>query len=150
MARLLAVAAIAWPLVMGLALRERLHGRESVWTTAVYLVGARVCHQRPERSFHSAGVQWPVCGRCSGLYLAAPFGALAALELARRHRNRTPRGMVALLLLSSLPTGVTLIGEWTGVMTPTNLVRALAALPLGACVAFVLVRTAGGSRESIG
>ena len=43
----------------------------------------RVCHQRPERSFHVAGVQLPVCARCTGLYVSGAAGALAALARLR-------------------------------------------------------------------
>ena len=43
---------------------------------AIYVAGHFVCHQRPERSFASCGYQWPVCGRCAGLYLGAAAGVL--------------------------------------------------------------------------
>lgn len=45
------------------------------WVRAME-VGARTgCHQRPERSFFIKGYQFPVCARCTGVflgYLAAP------------------------------------------------------------------------------
>src|SRR5512138_1764887 len=47
-----------------------------------YRLGAVVCHQRPERSFHAWGVQLPVCGRCLGLYASAVAGALWAVARA--------------------------------------------------------------------
>lgn len=28
-----------------------------------------ICHRKPERSFHIKGHQFPVCARCTGLYL---------------------------------------------------------------------------------
>ena len=37
---------------------------------AVYAVGALICHQRPERSFHWDGAQLAVCARCTGIYSA--------------------------------------------------------------------------------
>ena len=43
---------------------------------AVYAAGHLVCHQRTERSFASCGYQWPVCGRCAGLYMGAAAGVL--------------------------------------------------------------------------
>ena len=39
-----------------------------------YAAGSIVCHQIPERSFHIAGVQLPVCARCTGLYAGALAG----------------------------------------------------------------------------
>ncbi|MDD3627764.1 MAG: DUF2085 domain-containing protein [bacterium] len=37
----------------------------------LYILGAAVCHQLPERSFFIAGHQLPICMRCSGTYLGA-------------------------------------------------------------------------------
>lgn len=37
-----------------------------IWTTLMKL-GARCCHQRPDRSFFFRGYQFPVCARCTGL-----------------------------------------------------------------------------------
>ena len=85
--RILAVASIVWPLMMAGAVWDRAANGGSVWSFVLYAAGSRICHQRPERSFHTAGVKWPVCGRCSGLYLGAPAGALAAIVMARRRRR---------------------------------------------------------------
>ncbi len=45
----------------------------------VILGRASGCHQRPERSFFFRGRQFPVCARCTGVYL----GELAALLTLR-------------------------------------------------------------------
>ena len=133
--RLLTVAAIAWPLVGGAALWQH----ESAWSTVVYAAASRICHQRPERSFHTHDVAWPVCARCAGLYLAAPFAALAAFR--RRRAGASRLQPLRLVALAAIPTALTLIWEWGGLDTPSNLVRFATALPLGAGVAFVLVAT---------
>jgi uncharacterized membrane protein len=132
----LAVAAVLWPLVLGAALADRVRGDASVWSAAVYLAASRVCHQRPARSFATAGTSWPVCARCSGLYLAAPLGALAALLWRRRDAR-----LRLLLVLASLPTVASLVFEWTNLWPGTNVDRFAAALPLGAALAFVIVST---------
>jgi len=87
--RLLVAAAVAWPLVAGAALWHRVtHPHDGPgWATVVYLAAAQVCHQRPERSFETDGVAWPVCARCTGLYLAAPFGAFLALGRVGKSRG---------------------------------------------------------------
>jgi uncharacterized membrane protein len=100
----------------------------------VYALAGYICHQRPERSFHTAGVQWPVCGRCAGLYLAAPLGALAAMAAARR---RVPSR--AWFVAAALPTAATFVFEFLGLTPMTSLARALAALPLGAAVTYFMV-----------
>ena len=41
---------------------------------AVYGVGSFICHQLPDRSFHLAGFQLPVCARCMGIYAGVSCG----------------------------------------------------------------------------
>jgi uncharacterized membrane protein len=144
-AKLLVVAAIAWPAFLAGGFWSRAHGGPASLTAAAYLVAGRVCHQRPERSFHTSGIKWPVCGRCAGLYLAAPIGALAAF--ARRRGGGAPA--LGWLLAAAVPTAVTFVLEFTNLAQVSSLARAIAALPLGAAVAHVIV-AAGGSRRSIG
>ena len=164
--RLLVAAAVAWPLVAGAALWHRVtHPHDGPgWATVVYLAAAQVCHQRPERSFETDGVAWPVCARCTGLYLAAPFGAFlalgrvgksrglevqAALRGQDRHFVARPgsqgRGSwmaqpLALVALAAVPTALTLAWEWGGLGTPSNSWRLVTALPLGMAVAFVVIQ----------
>ena len=140
MAKLLVVAAIAWPLWLASGWWSGAQGGPPWLTAVTYLAAGRVCHQRPERSFSTAGVQWPVCGRCAGLYLAAPFGALAAF-LRWRRAGALPSP--AWLLLAAAPTAVTLAVEWLGLAPVSSLMRMLSALPLGAATAFYLVAVAG-------
>ena len=146
LARVLVVASIAWPLVAGGAVWHRAShpdGGQSLWATAVYLAGSRICHQRPERSFATRDVQWPVCARCSGLYFAAPLGALA-LFARRRHPP-----YIWIVAFAAVPTALTLLWEWGGMGTPSNLVRFTTALPLGAAIMWVLLQVTS-TRESIG
>lgn len=145
LARVLLSLAVLWPLVLASGWWSRAGRPTGVgWDTIVYPAAAAVCHQRPDRSFHTAGTAWPVCGRCSGLYLAAPVGAV--LGWSRRLRPRASAR--AWLAGAALPTALTLGLEWWG-LPMTNGARALAALPLGAAVAAILVRTAAGDPGSI-
>ena len=73
-------------------------------------------------------------GRCAGLYLAAPLGALAAAGAARR---RVPSR--AWFVAAAVPTAVTFALEFFGLAPMTSLARALAALPLGAAVTYFMV-----------
>jgi predicted membrane protein DUF2085 len=155
--KVLVVASIIWPLVLAAAVWDRATTGGSIWTQAIYLAASRICHQRPERSFHTAGVKWPVCGRCSGLYLSAPFGAIAAMVALRRRRRPSSHPSsnqsagnsdVRWLIVASLPTVVTFALEWFGAPM-TTLARALAALPLGAAIAFVICRVAAGRPKPI-
>jgi len=146
LARVLVVAAIGWPALLGATVWERTSGSHPAWTSLVYAASSRVCHQIPARSFHTDHVQWPVCARCSGLYLAAPFGAVAAIALVGY--RRPSRATLWWLAIAAIPTAFTLVIEWLGIAHPSNPARFVAAWPLGAAVAWVLVRTAAGSRRS--
>ena len=140
MVKLLAAAAVAWPLTLGGVVWHRAVFGDTVPTLLIHAAAAHICHQRPERSFHTAGVQWPVCGRCSGLYLGAPIGAaVAAAWLAGRRRAITVPGVAA---IAAIPTALTMVLEWTGVVTVSNQARFLAALPLGAAVALAMMTAA--------
>jgi uncharacterized membrane protein len=149
MVKTLVIASLAWPLMLATAVWDPGRPGLGAWRGVVYVTASHLCHQRPERSFHTAGVQWPVCARCSGLYLSAPFGAVAAMLVGRRRRGiRVDPGFIW-LALAAVPTALTLVLEWSGIASPGNLVRALAALPLGAMIASVLVRTAAGASRPI-
>ena len=138
MARWLAAAAVCWPVVLGAAWHDHRDHRPGVASVITYVVASRVCHQRPDRSFATGGQQWPVCARCSGLYLAAPAGAWLALGLSRRRAS----GFPLLVPIAALPTAVSMLVEWATPSSVSSLARCLAALPLGAWVAFAIVRVA--------
>ena len=139
MARLLILGALAWPLVLGAAWWDRAadhDGMPSVWAALVYMAAGQVCHQLPERSFHSHGAKWPVCARCAGLYLAAPLGALL---FRRRRAQMGHRTSAMVFAVAAIPTVLTLAWEWSGLGTPSNIVRLVTALPLGAAILWVLL-----------
>lgn len=149
----LTAAAIAWPLLLASVVWARQHGPAPLWTMAVYAIGSKICHQIPARSFHTNGVQWPVCARCLGLYLSAPVGAVIALAAHGRAARGDARvwrvGAWPLFLVAAVPTVVTLAIEWPGLGAPSNAARAWAALPLGAAIAFLIVRASARRRDPI-
>ena len=134
----LVIASIAWPLLLGAALWQRVHHRTPLLTSAVYMSASTICHRLPDRSFHTAGAQWPVCGRCSGLYLGAPVGAMIAIAVRRRRRGDSA-GDAWLLALSSAPAFVTVALEWLHVYDVGNVGRLVTALPLGAAILVVIM-----------
>ncbi len=92
----------------------------------------------------------PVCARCTGLYASAAAGAAFALAQARLGGSRalgvrkSLRASTArtILLVAAIPTAVTVIVEWLGLMDPGSVARFLAALPLGAAAAWVVATAA--------
>jgi len=141
----IAGAAVAWPLFAAWSVWQRTSGSGSLSTVVPYLIGSVLCHQRPERSFHTAGVVWPVCARCTGIYLGGALGG--AWVLARRRRDMRPVRYV--LAVSALPTAITFAIEWSGLAPVSNTARAVAGMPLGATVGFTLGALAAGRRGAI-
>jgi uncharacterized membrane protein len=146
MIKVLVAASILWPGLLAAGAGARIHDETSLLGAAVYLSAGMVCHQRGDRSFHTHGVKWPVCARCSGLYLAAAVGALAALAGGRGLRR--PRDL-KVLGFAALPTAATFVLEHGGLASITSDHRFMAALPLGAAVAWVVVRAARGPEAAI-
>jgi hypothetical protein len=139
---LVAVAAVSWVLLLLASpfLVARFAPSDATFrvAAAVYLAGAAVCHQRPERSFHAWGAQLPVCGRCFGLYASAAIGALGVVcaRLRRagvRGRPGLPPGRFerTLLIAAAVPTGLSVALEAAGVWAQNPGFRAAAAAPLG-------------------
>jgi uncharacterized membrane protein len=123
------------------------------WSSAfLYTGGALICHQKPERSFHRDGAPLPVCARCFGLYAGALAGALlwgAVARLARTPSTIARRWAASgttrrALLLSALPTLVSVITAWLGWWDGNNVLRALLAVPLGAVVGSLVTAVAAG------
>jgi uncharacterized membrane protein len=113
-----------------------------------YALGSVVCHQRPDRSFFSCGVQWPVCGRCAGLYMGfalAGFVGLARVAAGRAAQTTDDtRWWRRVLLLAAVPTAVLWLVEFAGGFNPGSVVRWAGALPLGIACACWLAAVARG------
>ncbi len=54
------------------------------WGGRLWAVGSSVCHQIPSHSITIAGLQFPICARCAGLYLGSLIGLL---NFATRGKN---------------------------------------------------------------
>lgn len=136
LAAALTAAAFLWALILvsaPTALRSPLFATPAA---GMYAASARICHQRVERSFHHAGIQLPVCARCTGIYLSAAAGALGVWLFARPRRAVSAR---VALLIAALPTAVTWMLEHVGGVPFSNLTRAVAAIPLGAVAGWLFV-----------
>jgi len=50
----------------------------------IFSVGSSLCHQIPSHSFIVGNQQFPICARCSGLYLGSLIGLLYAFRSGRK------------------------------------------------------------------
>ena len=108
-------------------------------SAVLYGLGSFICHQIPERSFHIAGFQLPVCARCLGLYAGGACGIACRgwlVEAVRALAAPTTRWLAG---VAAMPTAFTLLLEWAGVWDPSNVTRAIAGVPLGAVAGLVVM-----------
>ena len=139
-ARSLVAAAALWVaaiLLAPLAIASG-QGTLSLGGAGIYATGARVCHQRSDRCFWIHGRPMPVCARCTGLYTGAALAGPLALFLASGVSSRRARLTAA---LAALPTLISWSLEFAGLAHPPNSVRAMAALPLGFVVSWLVIST---------
>lgn len=135
--RLLAGLSLLWAGGLPAAAAGASHGGLLGWAALVmYGAGAFVCHQRPERSFHWGAAAWPVCARCTGIYVGLAAAALTA-QFMRRHALEPPRARLW-LALASLPAVGSLGIEWATGVTPSNAVRAATGLLMGSALGWML------------
>src|SRR5687767_5977708 len=133
----LTIAAVLWTATIVAAPRALGSDRFDTAAAVVYAASSRICHQRPERSFSTAAMQWPVCARCAGLYFSGTMGALLGwfgLGGWRASRSRW------LLAIAALPTAVTWALEVAGLVSFSNVARAAAAIPLGVAAGWLFVQ----------
>ena len=117
----------------------------------IYEAAALVCHQIPERTFHLSAGPLAVCARCLGLYVGGVAGLVAGARAGILRRAGGPSiGAAAarrIVLLSAVPTALTLAAEWLLAWPPGNVTRFLAALPLGGGAAFVVAAAMAAERQ---
>ena len=129
-------AAVLWTAAIFVTPLAHDHPSTGAAARTITASAALVCHQRVDRSFLLGGRPMPVCARCTGLYVSGAAGAVAAWMVV----PLMPRRTRAAILAAALPTVVTLVAEWSGLVQPGNAARALAAVPLGAVSGWVFVR----------
>jgi uncharacterized membrane protein len=147
LALLLALAAAVW-----LAVLVAAPMLPASMATLAYSVGALICHQLPERSFHLGATQLPVCARCLGIYGGLAIGALGCLVLGADIRARLIRSSESpprldltssaarwIILVFALPTIGTVALEWLGLWPVSNAGRAVAGAALGIGMAIVVM-----------
>jgi len=128
------VAALVWVATIVAAPILLSHGA-TLPVLLVYQAGSFICHQLPDRSFHLAGVQMPVCARCTGLYVSGAIGACLALIGLQPTVGDVRRWFA----IAALPTLLSVGAEWGGLVHPSGIARALLGFPLGALTGWWIV-----------
>lgn len=134
-ARVAAVSGLTWAGLLALAPLA-----PSAAAGVVYAAASVVCHQRLERSFSAWGAQFPVCARCTGIYVGTALVTAAYLAGWWRPGGRAASARVRRVLLAGcVPTLATVSIEWSGLAPVANEARATAGLALGLAAAAVVM-----------
>lgn len=102
----------------------------------VYSFFSPLCHQFESRSFIVAGHPLAVCGRCTGIYTGFLMGlVICTIHAKIRSAVISP---VFLLIVSTVPMFVTVLGEMAHLFPVTTLIRSLTGLWCGIGLALLL------------
>lgn len=102
--------------------------------------GLGLCHQLTERSFVFGGVQFPVCARCTGIYIGFVF-TIIALVWAYRHDQRAGKlawPFVATAIFAVIAMGFDGLSSYMGFRETTNLLRLITGTLFGASLGAVV------------
>ena len=116
-------------------------------TEIIFAIGSVICHQRPDRSFFWGIHQFPVCARCTGLYLSAAIGVAtwAVIKVTERgcaSRAVDPRSARTMFIAAAMPTLISVATGTIGVWDGSNITRAMLAVPLGITAGVIVAAVA--------
>ncbi len=94
--------------------------RDGLWQRAMELGAASGCHQRADRSFFLGDYQFPVCARCTGVFLGQSVSFVLLL-----FRKRVSVGAACGLLLVM---GADWFAQHIGLCESTNLRRLMTGI----------------------
>lgn len=104
--------------------------------SVLYLSFSTICHQIPDRSFFILGYSFPVCERCSGIYLGLLLGSLVEARFV--HRSSTARRVW--VLAACIPMLADFSLSFSGLWIGTGPVRFATGLWFGWLISALLVR----------
>jgi uncharacterized membrane protein len=136
-----------WPLLTAVAVILILPLVHDPVLAGVRGLGYTVCHQLPEHSLFVAGHQYPLCARCTGIYLGFLTGLAGLAIQGRLDASRLPNsGVTALLFLAMgammadvLNSMLATSPEARLLYSTTNLIRLSTGLAAGTALSLMLV-----------
>lgn len=106
----------------------------------LYFMGRSVCHQLPERSFFIQNNQFPLCARCTGIYIGMLLGLLYLLIRKRDKGNRPPAiKQLIVMVICWIPMMVDGVTSYVGVRDTNNLIRFITGLFFGVFIPVFII-----------
>jgi uncharacterized membrane protein len=105
-------------------------------------IGYAICHRIDSRSFHVGDVQFPLCARCTGIYLGVLLGIVTLAAMGRWRDGALPaRRVIVVMVLFITALGIDGINSYTkllpgipSVYEPRNWLRLLTGILTGVAV----------------
>lgn len=114
------------------------------WMSKLQAIGYSVCHQIPSHSFKIGSMTFPLCSRCTGMYLGVCMG-VGVLFTQGKKSGFPP---VKVLIIFGLLIAIWLIDGFNSIIngtlgkallyTPSNNLRFLTGLGMGLCIALTI------------
>lgn len=114
--------------------------RIELYKEILHVLGFGLCHQLPERSFIYGGVQFPVCARCTGIYVGI-IVTLIILFVLYRGAQRTGVPGIPFFIGAAIAVGAMGFdgfASYLGYYETTNFVRVLTGIMFGSGMAPVI------------
>jgi uncharacterized membrane protein len=101
------------------------------WLAKAKIIGFALCHQMPDRSFFVHDHQYPLCARCTGMYLGFITGLIFLLARKRLKAARLPPaplvatliGFIVLMGIDGLNSTISIIPGAPQLYHTTNVIR---------------------------
>lgn len=107
-------------------------------------IGYTVCHQIPSHSFQIGDEQFPICSRCTGMYLGVFSGVIVLLFQNKKSIQPTKKQLFifGLLITAWIIDGInSFLANWLGrpiLYQPNNIFRFLTGFGMGLCIAVTI------------
>ena len=106
-------------------------------------IGYAICHRIDSHSLHIGNVQFPLCARCTGIYLGVLLGMVTMLALGRRRAGGMPRapifaallGFIGIMGVDGVNSYLTFFPGLPHLYEPNNTLRVITGLLNGLALA---------------
>lgn len=146
--RLLPLAlAVSLLLILGFyTVTTQAHLHDSLLLNGADWAGYALCHRITERSFSIAGRQFPLCARCSGMYLGVALVSIVTILARREHHVLLPSrklmlvlvGFIALMGVDGLNSYSHFFPQAPHLYEPQNWLRTLTGMGTGLAMGIIL------------